>query len=227
MTKAIIVLAKDLPVWWEQCSLPRMRQYANICEAELVVHTPEKWQGMMTRMETADLVARYDRSLVLDADAVISREAPSIFNAFSDGFAWATSDSAPNDPKAERQFPIIVALQAICGSLGWSEGYANTGVVLCDREHARLWKEWVPLPKDMCPDQANLNYRIRKTARCFTPLPRQWNSFGLNSVGWDGGWPNALEHIPAICRGAYIAHAAGFAEPERSIAIRRMDVILP
>jgi len=225
MTRSIIVVAKNLPSWWADVSRPRMEEYANKCGAELVVIEPERWDGMLTRQIVADHVCKFDRSLVLDADVVISREAPDIFEAHQTGFAWATSDSAQDDPKAYRQFQLIVSLQAVLGACGWTEGYANTGVVLCDREHAKLWTNWTPLPPGLCPDQANLNYRIRRTGRGFAPLGREWNAFGLNSVQ-DGGWPNRLELVPDICQGAHISHAAGFSEPGRGVVIRRMDVML-
>ena len=242
---AIIVIAKDLPDWWTDIAHPRMVLYAQKCAARLVVITPDKWEGQLTRQITAEHVAQYDRSLVLDADVVISREAPSIFDVHGHGFAWAAQDCAPEDPKAYRQFHIITMLQAIMGPLKWTEGYANTGVVLCDREHANLWRNWTPLPPGTCPDQANLNYKIRQTHHGFAPMARAWNAFGLNSpdapgteipfvMTNEGRVPmdlmepyNALWRIPAICSGAYIAHAAGFSGPERCEAIQKMNKLLP
>lgn len=234
MTKAVICLAKDLPSWWGECAKPRMEEYAKCCGAEFVLIEPEKWCGMMTRQMTGDYVDKYDRSLVLDADVIISREAPSIFDAYPASGFYMASDSEPDDPDAMRQFQLMILSQAVNGAIGWVKGYGNCGVILCNREHAPLWYNWTDYPKSTCPDQLNLNHRLR---RCFgvnqPVLPREWNSFGLNtrftmdSYTATNGDYNHIYRVPEICRDAHIVHAAGFAEPQRSDAIRLMNQIVP
>jgi hypothetical protein len=237
--RAIITIASNLPDWWYQCVKPRFTHYANKCGAELVVISPPVWNGMMTRQITADYVMKYDRSLVLDADTVISRDAPSIFDVHPAGKVYMASDSEPGDPDADRQHWLMVHLQAICGPIGWTKGYGNAGVILCDWNHSDLWREWVDLPSGYCPDQANLNYRLRrKRPEAVGLLGREWNSFGLNTPLTEAERNeyescerpivyNASERIPDICQGAHIAHAAGFVHAHRDYAIRLMDIILP
>lgn len=255
--KAIITIASNLPEWWQAYARPRMADYAARCGAELVVIEPEVWEGMKSRQITAEYVAKYDRSLVLDADLLVSREAPNIFEQFPAGAVYMASDSEPSDPDAMRQWQLIVALQAICDSIGWTKGYHNTGVVLCDRKDSGLWSNWFDLPAHTCPDQANLNWKVRARRHPFNPdlgtnlvtIGREWNAFGLNSpditnvvelrnvvtdelkrlerphpseVGY-----NHLSRVEDICHNAHIFHAAGFAEPERTEAMKLADQILP
>lgn len=239
MTKGIIVIAKNLPPWWDGIVLPRMADYAVRCEAKLDIIVPSEWRGMMTRQVTGEHVARYDRSLVLDADLVISREAPDIFDAHEPGKVWMANDAEPGDPDCMRQWPLIVALQAIRGSINWTKGYGNSGVILCDRDHSGAWTHWLDLPANTCPDQANLNYMFRIGKFPMGVLGREWNSFGLNTqrmpIEWEDGngkhidWPgyNELHRVEGICHGAHIFHAAGFAEPDRTAAIEKANELLP
>lgn len=228
MTHALITIAKDLPPWYAEIVQPRMIDYAKRIGAEFVEIVPPKWEGMMTRQMTANYVMRYDRALVLDADVVISREAPDIFALHPSGAVWMASDSEPNDPLAVRQEHIRTILQSALGPVGWFDGYGNSGVVLCDREHHVLWRNWPQIPARFCADQCAINYKLRASRWAHAILGREWNSFGLNNPFRPCGADyNTLERVPEICQGAHIAHAAGFAGDERDNAIREMDRRIP
>jgi hypothetical protein len=230
--RAIITIAKNLPAWFGECVLPRMEHYAEKCGAELVVIEPPEWDGLWTLQCTAKYVQQHDRSLVIDADVVISREAPSIFDAYSSGKVYMANDAEPGDVDCYRQHGIITNMQAILGPLGWVSGYGNAGVILCGWNHRSLWEWWTDLPPFYLVDQANINYRLRHLYPRdeIGVLGREWNSFGLNTpfsrVQEPMGY-NELWRVPDICKDAWIAHAAGFVGEDRDAAIRRMNELMP
>ncbi len=244
--RAVITMASGLPAWFDEIVLPRMMDYAKRCDAELVILSPE-WKGMLTRQCTRPEVRKHGRSLVLDADVIISRNAPNIFEAHPEGLVYMASDSEVEDPDAIRQFPLMVAAQAVCGPIGWCRDYGNSGVILCDWKHSTLWDGWCQFPDNTCIDQINLNYRLRQQfgLKGCGVLDRKWNAFGLNTpFGYGGhnyemvefskrtGMPleyhfNNPARVPEICHDAYIAHAAGFQGEGRDSGIRDMDKLMP
>lgn len=220
---AIIVCASNLPSWWEEICLPRIAAYADICDAHLRVVVPKEWRGVVSRGEAiAPEVKHHDRSLVLDADVVISRSAPNIFKTYDrTGDVRMAFDARPGDEICWNRVDDIVAVQAMMGGLmgRWTHGYHNAGVVLCDQMHDLMWRHWAEFIPEMWPDQANVNYFARKYYS-IEPLPREWNSFGMSN----GFLNNEPEAIPAMAN-SFIAHAAGMRD--RNLALRELDRLMP
>lgn len=222
MSNAIAVCASNLPPWWSEISEPRIAEYARRCGAQFRVVTPEHWRGVVSRgVCIRPVVHEFERTLVIDADVVISREAPNIFDSFpKTGNVRMALDAKPGDEIGWNRIDDIVAIQAMCGGVRWTKRYYNAGVVLCDRMHTLVWDHWVDFVPEMWPDQANINYFAHKYYRV-EALPREWNSFGMNN----GFLTNPPDALIKIAHGSHIAHAAGFAD--RDSAIRKLDELMP
>lgn len=220
---AIVTCASSMPEWFDRIVLPRMKDYAARCHAELHVVTPTMWRGVISRGEMiAPVVREHDRTLVLDADIVISREAPNIFDAFPAGRIYAIRDSLPSDEHCLNRIADVVALQAIWGSCEgrWTDGYYNAGVVLCDRRHDLIWSGWRDCLPQMWPDQANLNYQAHKFYGRIEPISAAWNGFAM-ACGYLHPQSGALLAMSQC----HIAHVAGF--EDRESAIVHLDRVMP
>lgn len=225
MNKAIIVYASGLPSWWTEISRPRIQQYAERIGATFM-EVASEWKGVVGRGEAIDAEMEklpWDAGvLVLDADVIVSREAPDIFELLEAGCFHMALDSQAHDTQSKNRLGDIVALQAINGPIGWTMHYGNAGVVLHQAYMRVGWQGWREYIREMWSDQAGLNYRLRSVFEGkFRILPREWNSFGLNN-GFEAGVPVDAEKI---CKGAYIAHAAGL-EP-RAEAMMIFDSLMP
>ncbi len=225
MTRAIICYASypDTEQWWV-LARRRMEDYAERCHATFVHLESDRYGSVIDRGEIiADAVEQYERSLVIDADVIISRCAPDIFREFPSDTPKTirmSLDSLPGDFESLNRIQELVALQAFFGPLGWTSGYHNAGVILCSGYHHHVFRDWKPLVSAIWVDQSNINYRARMFGTVEN-LPYCWNRFSLNS-GHEQNTPDALEAI--LLTGPYIAHAAGHLDRQAAMAYldRRM-----
>jgi hypothetical protein len=220
MKKAVATIAGNPPQWVD-VTVGRMRDYATRTGAELVVLEPKDWHGAMDKQLLRDVVASFDRALLLDFDVVVSRLAPSVFDLCADEAVWMTLDTAPGEPHCWIRGKEMVTSQAMLGSLCWTSGYGNSGVIVASRQHAEAWSGWIEIPSELC-EQTNLNYRIRQLGMKVGWLHRNWNSMGINN-----GLKDSLESCEALACDAFIVHTAGFSWESREEAIPTLDRLLP
>ncbi len=64
-----------------------------------------------------EVCVSHDRTAFIDADCVISREAPSIFTEHERGHVWMAPDAPPGDDDCLCRFHDMMVLQAICGPM--------------------------------------------------------------------------------------------------------------
>jgi hypothetical protein len=223
MPNTIVTVTHNLPAWSE-ITLGRMQEYQARFGCGLVALCPKKYSGFMDRAALfKDALNQFGRCAFIDADCVISREAPDIFAAHPEGSVWMVSDSPASDEKNEcpQRFQDMMLVQAVQGAIGWIHGYGNMGVVLCDAAHAEAFDNWLDVPGTH-HDQAQFNYHARKLGYPMNFMDRKWNSMGIGK-----GLTNQIGTCRKIAEGAFIAHAAGFRAADRKYAIETFDRVLP
>jgi len=215
MKKQIATISENLGPWFEKHSLPRMQDAAERWGAELSVVTPEQRMGVLGQMLMSDIARQADRTLYVDADCLISREAPDPFMEFPIGNLYAAMDSKPGDQFCFHRAGDMISIQAILGPIKWGAGYFNAGVVLCDRQHAGAWADFCLLPLAF-QGQTFINYRARKLNYRLIELPRAWNAMEINT-------PEGKQHWEE----AHIVHAAGIYDQRREEWMEKVGGILP
>lgn len=209
--------------WWGKARA-RMEEYAERCDARFCHLQSDGYTSVIDRGEhIAEWMMDFERCLILDADLIISRLTPNIFNEYPDRNAiYMALDGRPGDSKAHNRLGDIVALQAFWGSLGWTSTYHNAGVILCDSSHHDIFRGWKPVCPMMWPDQSNINYLARLLQIPINDLNPRWNRFSLNS-GHDTNTKASMEAIVNTL--PWIAHAAG--HTDRNAAVEYFDKMLP
>ncbi len=223
MTKSIITYASNLPDWWPNISRPRIVEYANRIGAKFHEVTGE-WKGVVSRGEVIAAKLKeitHGQAMILDADVIVSRECPDFTTVRPWAAVHMALDSPPGDEWSVNRLADIVALQAMNRGVRWHRHYGNAGVVIQPVGYHEIWRNWRDYAPEMWPDQANLNYMIRALGTDPEILPRAWNSFGLNN-GFDIG--QSIDPL-AVCKDAYIVHAAGITD--RGSALDIFNQLVP
>lgn len=230
---AIVTIASNLPKWGD-ITIPRMRHYAERIGATLSIVEPESYSGFMDRsLIFMDALEKHGRCAFIDADCVIARNAPDIFETHREGCVWMVQDAPEGMDGSVCRYQDMIFVQAVRSGIGWVKGYGNMGVVVCDKMHIFAFQNWIDVPGTH-HDQAQFNYMVE-----WLRLDRGWMNPAWNKTGLVSGRPNKLEFAKEIANGAFIAHAAGFnqfhaqgetkedGERRRLKAIEIFDSILP
>jgi hypothetical protein len=216
---AIVTINYQLPSW-SDITLGRMDEYAKRIGVTLHVSKPEVYRSFVDRSPVfLEALGMYDRVALIDADCVISRETPNIFD-HEERKVWMVPDCKEGEIN-KRWLPQMVTMQAIFGSVGWFEGYGNFGVTIVEPSHADAFKNWHDI-QDVNHDQTCFNYNIRKFGYSLGWLERRWNSMAITV-----GLCDELSSVSAMADGAYIAHTAGFRKEIRQTAIEELDKLMP
>jgi hypothetical protein len=218
---AIVTINYLLPRW-SDITLGRMGEYADRIGAILYVARPEVYHSFLDRGPIfSEAVTKWDRVALIDADCVISRQAPDIFAVHpGDGRVWMVPDCKEGEVN-KRWLPQMVTMQAIFGSIYWFEGYGNFGVTLVEPCHVDAFFHWHDI-QDVNHDQTCFNYLIRKFKYKLGWMARPWNSMAITL-----GLHDQLESIEQMASGAHIAHIAGFNPSIRQEAIETLDRLMP
>jgi len=127
-----------------------------------------------------NLVSKFDRSLCIDPYVVLSRNMPNIFEIFLPEYFYAVLDSADGDENCFHRAEEMIASQSILGSLGWSNGYYNTSLMLLNSTHSKIFEDENYKIFFKLFDETKINYFLRKNNFLHKHLPRQFNSHSFN-----------------------------------------------
>lgn len=221
MKKQIVTISENLGPWFEKHSLPRMQDAAKRWGAELSVITPKQRMGVLGQMLMSEAAQAADRTIYIDADCLVSRQAPDPFKEFPAGHLYAAMDAKPGDFLCFHRAGDIISIQAILGSIRWGATYFNAGVVLCDRAHAGAWSDFCLLPLAF-QGQTFINYRARKLGYSLVELPRVWNAMEINTPEHLDQWDNDDD-----TGFAHIVHAAGIYGEAREKWMDEVGGIVP
>ena len=149
-SKRLVVTIATGATHWALLALTRrtMQDYAERCDADFLelTNVTQDWP-LYEKYRLRTIAERYSQTLFLDADCLVRRTCPDLFQRFPSGVAMR--DDAPhwNADWMRTRWPEVMSSQGIARSLHEPIRAWNTGVVLCDRDHAFLWEPpECPLP---------------------------------------------------------------------------------
>ncbi len=155
---------------------PLFEEYARRCDADFVFLTnpTQQWWGL-EKFRVQQFAAAYERTLYLDADVILRDSTPDLFEFVPRGHI-AMHDDWPHLPSHDWLFEerrSILQSQHI--PMSDAATTWNTGVVLCDREHANLW---VPPTEPFLPTHCAEQFWVEHNARQFPlfELPTELNT---------------------------------------------------
>jgi ADP-heptose:LPS heptosyltransferase len=164
-----------------------MRAYAEKCAADFIaIETPRIFMPYphCEKYQVFDLFETYDRILYLDADVLISPDAPNIFETVPIESVGMYDEEQYCSHLHERR----LALRQL-GAIDWTKGYFNSGVVCLSYPHRPLMAKAV---RDtvFCAfmDQTILNYRLVKNGYPRVSLPQQFNCMSIAGDRRSDAW---------------------------------------
>jgi lipopolysaccharide biosynthesis glycosyltransferase len=225
--KKIIVTSAwgEQPVFFKKVTLPRFEYIAEKWNVEFKILEEKKESSLFNKLLIKNLCKNYDRVLFLDFDCVMSRDTPNMFDAFEEGYVYAALDSSIGDEDCFHRKQEMIEMQAYFGSISWTRGYYNSGVILMDKIHHYIWNDFQNCGVKFT-DQTWFNYFLRKNGFQHRPLPREYNSFGLNSI-YETKSKFEFVNLPEnIAKHAYITHAAGVNQIEKENYIFKLNLLM-
>jgi hypothetical protein len=182
---------------------PILEEYAERVGADFVALTniTQQWWGL-EKFRVQEYAREYERTLYIDADVILRDSVPNLFEFVPRGYV-AMHDDWPHLPDYDW---LWNERGAILGSQGVpmdrTETAWNTGIVLCDRDHADIWKPpLAPFLPSHCAEQFWIENSARKYP--FFRIPTE-----LNTQYW---MPKFQELLPS----AKIVHLANCPNSKR------------
>jgi hypothetical protein len=155
---------------------PLMEAYAKRIGADFVAITKpaQDWWGL-EKFRVHPFAQAYERTLYVDADVFLTEETPDLFEVVPTGHV-AMHDDWSQLPSFEWVFEErrnILQSQEL--PMDNSKSVLNTGVVMCDRKHASIWK---PPLHPFFPTHCSEQFWIQNSARGlpFFQLPTEFNT---------------------------------------------------
>ena len=186
-------------------TMPVIQQYAKSVNADLVYLSESseceigdgRWHYRI--LELFDLYDKYDRILNLDADILINKNCPNLFDIVPYNRIGSILEDKGSRKLHRRQ--LIMDAQKKFGYVGWLNGYINTGVFLTSKIHRDIFQKingqfWTGFGFD----DLHLGYQIQKYAYKIYELDYRYNHMTMFSEKWNKK-PNRLN--------SYIIHYAG------------------
>ncbi len=155
---------------------PILQRYAADCEADFVAltNTTQQWWGL-EKFRIQQFAQAYERTLYVDADVILRDSAPNLFEFVKPGRV-AMHDDWLHLPSYDWLFAERKAiLESQNQPMDFLETTWNTGLVLCDREHASIWDPPTkPFLRSHCAEQLWIENNARQFA--FFRLPTELNT---------------------------------------------------
>jgi len=215
----------EYPDFFKKVTLPRFEYISSKWNVDFKILQEKQENSLFNKLLIKDTCKSYDRVLFLDFDCVISRNTPNIFDTFEEGYIYAALDSSIGDENCFHRSQEMIEMQAYFGTIGWTKGYYNSGVILMDQIHHYIWNNFQNCGVKFT-DQTWFNYFLRKYGFDHKTLPREYNSFGLNSI-YNTISPFEFINLPEnIASHAYIAHAAGVNKNEKQDYIFKLNLLM-
>jgi hypothetical protein len=174
-----------------------------------------------------DVVKKFDRTLCVDADMVLSRETPNVFEIFPQKYFYAVLDGAEGDKYCFNRVEEMIASQAMLGNINWTYGYYNVGLMLLDKMHAKIFEDQNYKIFLRYSDQTKINYFLQKYKFAHKNLSRQFNSMAINSIESTIS-PHAVTLVSpdVLAKNTYAAHAAAIPSDIRNDYIFKLDILM-
>ena len=199
-------------------SLPRMEDYAKKVNARLIVikqrFPPFSFIAMSKFFIERHLPSYSEGMFYIDIDALISRDAPNVFELCPTKGISGVWDSTSEHPDSKWN-KYIKASAALAEIEPW-EGYFNAGVVMIRPDATKLFANpdyFQIMP--WFPDQTIMNLNRTRFNIPYYNLGSQWNLMNQNG-GNESTWPKA-----------HIAHFAGIDMQTRIQLMHYVDQKMP
>lgn len=156
-----------------------LQRYADKCNADFIV-LEDKTQGwpLYEKFRIKSVAESYDRTLFIDADCLIRKSCPDLFDLVPRGHVGMHNDT-PHNLNCDwlrRTWSDIMHSQGIIQQIKQPVQTLNSGVVLCDKEHAYIWTPpEYPLPGKHEDEQVWVQSTIERTNTPVFTFPRIFN----------------------------------------------------
>tara|TARA_R110001606_G_C15389005_1_gene651282 strand:+ start:2950 stop:3645 length:696 start_codon:yes stop_codon:yes gene_type:complete len=197
-------------------TIPLMEEYAKNCNADfkIISEQPPFLTGdnkpHYRILKVRDYLEEYNRVLCLDADMIINKNTPNLFELVPEDKIGSIFEDKGSRQQNRRQ--IISKVQNEWGDVGWSEGYTNAGTFLLSKQHKDIF-----LPHegkyylDWGSADVHLSYMARKLRFEFFELSYRWNHMTPFSESWNNS-SNRFD--------SFIIHYAGVGVFEKGVKNR-------
>ena len=149
-----------------------------------------------------ELLEVYDRILYIDADAIINKDCPKLFEMIP----FDTIGVVMEDKGSRRKERLnrIRRVNTHLGEIDWQEGFFNMGVYVVSSIHCDIFQKVNgKLWEDKGWDSPFYSYQIMRLGYKYVDLGYKWNHMSMCSEGWNGS-PSRFD--------SYIIHYAGGAK---------------
>lgn len=175
-----------------------------------------------------DVLSKFDKVLAIDADMVLSKNMPNIFEMYENGYFYAVLDGRQGDQYCFHRTEEMIASQAMLGSVNWTHGYYNVGFMLMEKKHKIIFEDENYKIFLRFSDQTKINYYLRKYKIPHRPLSREYNSMAINSLESNLS-PKEIDLVTPdiLSKNVYAAHAAAIPKEIKNDYIFRLDNLMP
>ena len=190
MKRAIVTRIDDEVKDYVEITLPVIKKYADKCGADLITlsHEPPVWtedrKPHYRALKIYDMFDEYDRILHLDADMLMNKNCPDIFNTVPEGKIGSVYEDVGSRQADRRQ--KIYQLQMMWGDLGWRDGYTNFGTFVMSKQHRDMFQphnEQYYLGWGSA--DLHISYNIHKYNMEVHELSYHWNHMTMFSESWN------------------------------------------
>lgn len=189
MKRAVITRADDNIKEMTNITLPIMRKYVESmgCDFIILDHKPPfltlDHKPHYRILKVYDLLEEYDRILCLDADMLINKNCPNVFDEVPENMIGAIYED-----KGSRMYDRhykIQNVQRAWGNVSWTTGYTNSGTLVLSKQHRDVFlshngQYWL----DEGSGDIHISYNIHKYGFKLHELSYKWNHMTMFSESW-------------------------------------------
>lgn len=191
MKRAVVTRADSFINAYSKYTLPVIQSYAEKCDADFIILTSgepfltDDKKPHYRLLKTWDLFESYERILLIDADILIRKDTPNIFDIIdSNDIAAIYEDVGSRKDNRRRR---IQDIQRSWNDVGWRSGYINAGFFLFSRKHRDILSMYKGLYwiKSGSAD-VHLGFNINRLKFNLCALQYKWNHMPMFSEAWNG-----------------------------------------
>jgi len=189
MKKAVLTRADSNIKEMTDITLPIMRKYAESmgCDFIILDHDPPfltlDHKPHYRILKMYDLFDEYDKILHLDADMLINKNCPNIFEIVPENMIGVIFEDKGS--RRDNRHYKIQNVQKVWGDVGWVEGYSNSGTLLLSKQHRDVFlshngEYWL----DDGSGDIHISYNAHKYGFKRYELEYKWNHMTMFSEPW-------------------------------------------
>jgi len=213
----ICTRADDRIKSWTDLTHPRIKRLAEKCGADFCILDSEQPLSTHYRiLDLYDLFEKYDRILHLDSDMIVLNRCPDPFKEVPEdkiGTIYEDLGSRSDDRHLR-----IQEIQHQFGTVGWTDGYINTGFFMTSKMHRDMFR---PIDGQFWQgfgwDDVHLGYQIHRLGFQVYEMHWKWNAMGMFFEDWNGR-PDKFTF------GVNIMHYAGHGSTKEGIAKKAEEI---